>query len=61
MGTLGLTTVFPALEGLTKGRVAAYRVFDIMDRENKIDSLSKEGEVMESCNGGILTRNILRL
>ncbi|XP_024518780.1 ABC transporter B family member 11 [Selaginella moellendorffii] len=48
---LGQTT--PELQVFSRGRVAAYNIFNIIDRASKIDSRNIEGEVPENLDGYI--------
>ncbi|EFJ33407.1 ATP-binding cassette transporter [Selaginella moellendorffii] len=48
---LGQTT--PELQVFSRGRVAAYNIFNIIDRASKIDSRNIEGEVPEKLDGYI--------
>ena len=58
MGAMGLGQAAPAFAAFSAAQGAAPRVFDIIDRESRIDPFSAEGEKPASCAGDIEFQNV---
>jgi len=58
MGAMGLGMIDPAVQALTKARVAAKTILEVVTRKPTIDTFSDAGEKPASCNGRIELKNV---
>eukprot|EP01112_Ceratiomyxa_fruticulosa_P021647 TRINITY_DN7692_c0_g1_i1.p1 TRINITY_DN7692_c0_g1~~TRINITY_DN7692_c0_g1_i1.p1 ORF type:complete len:553 (-),score=113.01 TRINITY_DN7692_c0_g1_i1:118-1776(-) len=58
IGAMSIGQASPAIAAFANGRAGAYKIYQVLNRQSKVDPFKKEGQVLQQVRGDIEFKNI---